>query len=150
MARKRRKKKSRYSQPIALLLAGSLITLCGLSIMYGFLIRKSIAEDQVEQFRIEILNGTGQDGLAGKVALSLRKKGIDVFRVENAPDFGHKESILISRKEKEGLDNLARVLGCDNVIEQTTEDSIVDATLILGSDYRSLKLGIDFDSSLPE
>jgi hypothetical protein len=149
VARKRKKKKrGGYSQQILLLLSGSLLTLCVLSIAYGVLIRKSIAEDTVRQFRIEILNGTGKKGLASSAAMGLREKGIDVFRVENAPHYDYEESILIARREVKGLGKLAKRLGCRNVIEQLKADSMVDATLIIGADYGKLDLGIDADSGL--
>lgn len=152
MARKRTKKKAQqgHSQKALLMLTGSALTLCFLSIMYGVLIRQSIAEDKIHGFRIEVLNGTGADGLGSKTATALRQKGIDVFQVENADHFDYKETILIGRKKNDSLAALGQALGCRNVIEQLSDDSFVDATLILGADYKMLKIGIEGDSGLLE
>lgn len=151
MARKRKKRKKRgYSQEVLLLLTGSLLTLCALSVSYGFLIRKSVAEVEIREFQIEVLNGTGEKGLAQTVALALLKMEIDVLHYGNAPEFSHEETILIGRKKKEGLHKLAQALGCRNVIEQQQPDAMVDATLILGADYRTLKLTAESDSGLLE
>ena len=146
MARKKRSKKKekrKLSQDVLMLLTGGALTLCILSIGYGFLIRQSVAEHEVQEFRIEVLNGTGEKGLAARAAAALRQKGIDVFQVENADHFSYRETILIGRKRGEDLQTLGQALGCDNVIEQLTADSFVDATLILGADYRSLNLEMD-------
>ena len=138
------------SHDLLLVLAGSALTLCALSVTYGFLIRKSIAGHEVREFRIEILNGTGEKGVAQRAAENARKKGIDVFHVGNAVNFGYEESILIGRKEKRDLDVLGQALGCRNLVEQLKSDSFVDATLILGADYRSLNLSDEATSRLLE
>jgi hypothetical protein len=148
--RKKRKKARSYSQEILLILTGSALTLCALSVMYGFLIRKSMADNEIREFRIEVLNGTGTKGLARGVAVSLRKKGIDVFHVDNADNFSYEESILIGRKELDNLDALGQALGCKNIVEQLKKDSLVDATLIIGADYRTLNLGNEENSGLLE
>jgi len=137
------------SHDLLLVLAGSALTLCALSVTYGFLIRKSIARPPAE-FRIEILNGTGVKGVAQRAAENARKKGIDVFHVGNADNFGYEESILIGRKETCDLDVLGQMLGCRNSIVQLKSDSFVDATLILGADYRSLNLSDEATSRLLE
>jgi hypothetical protein len=128
-----------------LIFTGSVLTLCALSVMYGFLIRKSMAD--VSGFRIEILNGTGETGLAARAAASAREMNIDVFDVGNA-DEPHEESIVVARKDERDAEVLARALGCKNVVEQFRRDSLVDATLIIGADYRSLKLNFDSSSGL--
>jgi hypothetical protein len=115
------------------------------------LIRKSFAggeiEETVREFRIEILNGTNEKGLAARAAVSVREMSIDVFQVGNTEE-PHEESMLVAHKDVQGLKMLARLLGCRNVIEQFRSDSMVDATLILGADYRSLKLDLDSGSGL--
>lgn len=152
MARRksRKKKKRSVSHNLLLLLAGSALTVCALSVTYGFLIRKSMADHEVREFRIEILNGTGEKGLAQSAAEGARKKGIDVFHVGNADNFSYEESILIGRIENRDLSVLGQALGCRNVVEQLKSDSFVDATLILGADYRSLNLADENTSGLLE
>lgn len=139
MARKRKKKRTRrFSQEVALILTGSALTLCALSVMYGFLIRNSVAGEM--RYRIEVLNGTGQAGLAQRLAESARRKGIDVFQVANADSFSYAECILIGRKDGVDIDAFGRALGVHNVIEQLDAESFVDATLIIGADYHTLNL----------
>ena len=60
--------------------------------------------------RIEVLNGTGHAGLANKVASELRRRGIDVFRVENADHFDYVETILIKRRRGTDAEALAEQL----------------------------------------
>ena len=143
MARRKKKgsKKEKHtlSQSVMLVLAGSVMTICALSVMYGFLIRKSIADSEVHGYRIEILNGTGEKGLARDAAAAARTKGIDVFQVGNADNFTYEESMLIVRR-KGDVGGLAKAIGCENVVVQLMKDSFVDATLILGADYRTLDL----------
>ena len=145
MARKRRSKKKKqkpgFSQQVMLVLTGAALMLCALSIMYGFLIRQSVAENNLKGLRIEILNGIGEKGLARDIATALMKKGVDVFNVDNAENFSYDESILIARRKNDRVKALGRALGCDNVIVQLQEDSFVDATFIIGADYDRLKLG---------
>ena len=153
MARRKKKssKKEKHtlSQSVMLVLAGSVMTICALSVMYGFLIRKSIAEHEVNGYRIEILNGTGQKGLARDAAAAARKKGIDVFQVGNADSFTYEESMLIVRREGD-VGALAQAVGCGNVVVQLKKDSFVDAALILGADYRTLDLFNGSSSDLLE
>ena len=144
---KRRKKAKSRSHDILLVLMGSALTLCALSVMYGFLIRQSMADIVIDDLRIEILNGTDETGLAARAATSARAMGVDVFQVGNTKE-PHDESMLVARKEGKDLEVLARSLGCRHVIEQFRSDSMVDATLILGADYRSLKLSLDSSSGL--
>lgn len=141
MPRKRRKKKKGgFSQQIALVLAGSALTLCALSVMYGFLIRNSMAENNLQDLRIEILNGTGEQGLARAAAMTLIERGVDVIDYGNAVDFSFGESMIIARRKHDGIRALGRNLGCENVVEQYKEDSLADAVLILGADYGKLRL----------
>jgi hypothetical protein len=148
MARRKRKKKARSrSHDILLVLMGSALTICALSVMYGVLIRQSMADEVIGDFRIEILNGTGEKGLAARAATAARGMGVDVFHVDNAEE-PYEESVLIARKDVENLDVLGQALGCRNVVDMLKTDSLVDATLILGADYRSLNLNLDSSSSL--
>ena len=143
MARKRaraKKKQSSWSQKVVWLLTGSALTLCALSVMYGFLIRQSVAEHNVSGLRIEVLNGTKENGLARLVATSLMRQGVDVLDTDNADNDAYEESILIARRSSKHVEALGRALGCGNVIVQLDDDSFVDATLIIGRDHGRLNL----------
>lgn len=96
---------------------------------------------QSEPFRIEVLNGTGEPGVAGEMTLQLRQMGIDVLIEGNAESFDFRESLLIDRKNNAALmKKLSRRLGCDRVIEQVQDHPHVDATLIIGWDREKLKI----------
>lgn len=146
-----RKRKSRRPNPqgILLLFFGLILGVCAASIAYGFLLRHGGSGGGRLNFRIEVLNGTGERGLARRAARVLMRSGVDVLRVGNASDFSYSESILIARKRNARLKVLARLLNCQNLIEQLEPGAIADATLILGTDYKKLKLGLGRDSYLP-
>ena len=148
MKRKRKNGKKLF-QRILLVGVGAVLALCAASVTYGFFLRHAGGEEDATRFRIEVLNGTGQMGLAKKAARSLSRHGIDVLKVGNADEFGYEESILIGRKQHAQVALLGKLLNCDNVIVQLRPHAIVDATLILGADYKRLKLGFDTDLDLP-
>lgn len=95
--------------------------------------------------KVEVLNGCGEKGIAGKIADFLRTEHIDVVRSENANNFEYERTTLIQRSDD--LFNLKTVANAlnfdindeDRVIIQPSSTSDVDLTLILGKDYRSVK-----------
>jgi hypothetical protein len=93
-------------------------------------------------FQIEVMNGTGETGVAMKTATALRRMGIDVLIVGDAEEYGYEESLLVDRKGNPKLmKELARRLGVERVVQQIQEHPLVDATLIIGKDKDSLKIG---------
>jgi len=105
---------------------------------FGF--GRSLA-DGGEPFQVEVLNGTGEPGIAGKITLELRKMGIDVLKEGNAGSYDFRESLLIDRKNNPKLmKKLSRLLGCKRVIIQVQEHPDVDATIIIGWDREKLKI----------
>ncbi|NIM19558.1 MAG: hypothetical protein GTO51_04160 [Candidatus Latescibacteria bacterium] len=143
MGKRRKKRESGVLQKSLLALSCIVLVLCAASIAFGFYLRHSgrIHEDW-HPIRIEVLNGTGETGLAQVAADALMKKGIDVFRTGNAERFTYSESILIARRENPQFERLSRVLGCGCTVRQLKKNAIVDATLILGADYNELKLDL--------
>ncbi len=95
-----------------------------------------------ESFQLEVLNGTGEAGLAMKTAMGLREMGIDVLIVGDAERYDFVESILIDRKGNPALmKKLSRLLGCRRVLKQVQPRPLVDATLIIGEDKEDLHIG---------
>ncbi len=146
MAVKRKKKKASSSRKKRgagfgqkFLVAASLVVLvlCAASVTSSFYFRQ---KGPPRTFTIEVLNGSGETGLAHAARNGLLHLGIDVIEEGNAPHFGYEESILIARKPDADVDQLGEILGCKNVIVQIQEDNLADATLILGADYRELNL----------
>lgn len=154
MARGKRKKKKKRStkrsllQNLMLLLTGAALMLCVASVTYGYFARSGTGDQTPGGLRIEILNGSGEKGIAKKVARALRVRGVDVFRVDNADRFDYGETILIARRKSTDLAEFGESLGCKNVVEQLQEESLVDATLIIGDDIRELRLGDGTETDL--
>jgi len=152
--KKKRKKKSGVSgsQKLVVLLMSVVLGVCMASVAVG-VINWYGGEDEGQvdgTLRIEILNGTGEKGLARKVALALIKKKIDVLNVDNAESFDYKKCVIIARSENPSVSTLSELLGCGQVVQQLRDDTIVDATFIIGADYRKLDIGLDFETDLPE
>ena len=97
-----------------------------------------------EPFEMEVLNGTGEPGIARMITKQLRITGFDVVLEGNAPRFDFKESLLVDRRNNPCLmRKLSGILGCRRVLKQYRDDSEVDVTLIIGWDRDRLKINID-------
>jgi hypothetical protein len=103
------------------------------------------AENPISDITIEILNGCGEQGIAAKAADFLRSEHIDVIRSENADNFDYQSSILIQHSDDlYNVKTVAEILDFNlnnknHVIFLPESDSDVDLTLIIGSDYHSIK-----------
>lgn len=140
MAAKRKKRKKR-DFPVK----GGLITLVFIVMALSISVRWSglggSLAGKEERFQMEVLNGTGEPGVALKTTTKLRMMGIDVKIEGNADRFDFRESILIDRKGNPRLmKRLARRIGCSRIIEQVQERPEVDVTLVVGWDRDRLKL----------
>ncbi len=94
-----------------------------------------------EYFQMEVLNGTGESGIAIRTTMQLRMMGIDVKIEGNADRFDFRESLLIDRRgNPELMKSLSRRLGCRRVLQQIQERSEVAVTLIIGWDRDKLRL----------
>jgi hypothetical protein len=108
-------------------------------------IQAPVEEDQ-HIIQIEILNGCGVPGIAAKFTDYLRSKGIDVVKTDNYMEFGKpkfniQKSVVIDRRGKiEYGHKVAEYLGLppSRVLQEVNEAYLIDATFILGSDFRSM------------
>ncbi len=88
---------------------------------------------------VEIVNGCGLKGAAEEVATWLGGLGFDVLFVGNADDFEYEETIIVDRcGDDTKLAALTSVLGTDNVVHQVRISTFVDATVIVGGDFKEL------------
>lgn len=117
-----------------------VLVLCAASITYSFFMRGGSPDEPPRALRLRVLNGVGQPGLANEAARALKLKGVDVIDTANATSFDYAESVLIARRHTTDAESLAGDLGCRRVIVQVDENALEDATLILGDDYRDLRL----------
>jgi polyisoprenyl-teichoic acid--peptidoglycan teichoic acid transferase len=96
-------------------------------------------------FDVNVLNGEGTQGIAatvkGILEDSLNKNGkiIKVVEATNADNFKHKETMIITFTEKEGIQDIAKkikdTLGVGVISASTDNVDKVDITVIIGSDY---------------
>lgn len=138
MARKKRRKKGSHALGWVTAAVASVIVF---SLVVRWAGHGSNAWIGRESFQIEVLNGTGEKGLAMKTAMALREMGIDVLIIGDAERYDFTESILVDRKGNPALmKKLARLLGCRRVLKQVQQSPLVDATLIIGRDKDELNI----------
>ncbi len=93
--------------------------------------------------RIEVLNGCGVSGVARKFTGYLRSKGFDVVKTENYRSFNVDSSFVLDRRSLKKLygDRVAKALGIplSRVQPLLSDDLDLEATLVLGKDYKKLK-----------
>ena len=93
--------------------------------------------------QLEVLNGCGVPGLANDFTSTLRKNGFDVVETGNFKNFDMQNTVVIARNfNSENAKRVADALGInsENVFIEASEDYYLDATVVIGSDYESLKL----------
>ena len=94
-------------------------------------------------FTVEVLNGTGIAGLAGKTRDLLREFGYDVIYVGNAEHSGYENTTVIDRSGYEEMaKNFAGVIRCGNLVfedpyflQGESRELKADFTLIIGRDF---------------
>ena len=149
---KRKSKRSRGGgRRLGVAALAAVLVLCGASIAVGVMnwFTRAYGDEITDTLRIEVLNGTGEKGVGRIVARALMRKKVDVLFVDNADRFDYAETVIVARTRRPEVASLAEMIGCRRV-EQLQEKSAVDATLIVGDDYRSLNLELSAVSSLSE
>lgn len=96
-------------------------------------------------YALEILNGTGKQGLAGRTSGLYQSFGYDVIRVGNAESKEYADTVIIDRIGNQRVaEIIAEVIQCKAIRstlpeEDTTDvygtEAIVDYTIILGEDF---------------
>lgn len=90
--------------------------------------------------KVEILNGTDTNGLAGRTANLLQNFGFRVVRVDNADLQDYEQTTVISRlADDEKANKVAEIINCNEIhiepVDPYSLESGVDVTLILGKDF---------------
>lgn len=96
-----------------------------------------------EVIQLEVLNGAGIAGLANDFTSALRRNGFDVVETGNFDNFDMQQTVVIARTlNTENARRVARALGIseENVLVEASDDFYLDATVVIGSDYQTLKL----------
>lgn len=92
--------------------------------------------------RVEVLNGAGDRGAARVVAEHLRARGFDVVYFGNAAHFEHGITRVLDRSGRAGaVHRVVRALRLDSAVVQLQPELYLDATVILGSDWREVVKG---------
>lgn len=92
--------------------------------------------------QLEVRNGCGVSGLAATATLFLREHGFDVVEVGDHARFDVEYSTVIDRVgDVEAARKVAAALGIaeTQVQQEVRPDLYLDATVILGKDYASLR-----------
>lgn len=96
-----------------------------------------------EIVRVEVLNGCGVGGIAAKFTDYLRDQGFDVVNTDNYRNFDVDSSFIIDRRSMRRIygNKLAETLGISpHRVEPILNEALeLEATLVVGKDYRSLK-----------
>jgi hypothetical protein len=89
------------------------------------------------QIAVEVLNGAGDRGAAHLITDALRAAGFDVKTFGNAADFDHEHTVVIDRSGRRGAARaVAETLGVSEIQSELRPDLYLDATIILGRDWR--------------
>lgn len=88
-----------------------------------------------DRIKVEVLNGSGEPGLAQEVSEELRDAGFDVVAVGNADHFDHERTHVLDRSGRPGAAaEVAEGLPADSIVVALDRDLYLDATIVLGRD----------------
>ncbi len=86
---------------------------------------------------VEVLNGCGVPGVAGRVAEQLQRAGFTVTKQGNASGFEYDRCQVITRKgNTAAVLAIVKLLNCTDVREEKQTEGMPDVTVIIGRDYR--------------
>jgi LytR cell envelope-related transcriptional attenuator len=88
------------------------------------------------RIKVEVLNASGQRGLARRATYALRDAGFDVVRFGNS-DETRDSTLVLTRSGKDDWAGLvARALGGARVESRPDSSRYLDVTVLLGADWR--------------
>src|SRR5205085_11230496 len=91
--------------------------------------------------RVEVVNGSGESGVAARAAAFLRDGGFQVTEVRNAERSDYFATFIVARRsDVSGAKAVARYLGGAPVIRQAWGPELADVSLVIGSDRSRLRL----------
>lgn len=92
--------------------------------------------------QVEVRNGVGADGLAGRTTQFLRDHGFDVVDVGNDSSFDQQQSVVIDRVgNMDAARKVAEALGvpASRVRQEIRRQYYLDASVVIGHDYDELR-----------
>ena len=96
-----------------------------------------------DRIRVQILNGTGEPGLAQQVQPLLVPAGADVVLTDNADRFDYPTTQIVfyDDADEPSAQRIREVLGLGEVVRSRTALDVVDVTVVVGADFLSRPAG---------
>ena len=98
----------------------------------------------VDPVKIQVLNGCGVSGIANEFSEFLQRQRYDIVEVGNAPTWDYENTVIINRerRDKKYVDKFREIIGISRELVYPIKNDEIDSdiTLIIGSDYESLKI----------
>ena len=92
--------------------------------------------------RVEVINGSGESGVAARAASFLRDGGFQVVEIRTAERLDYFATFLVARRANiDGARTVSRYLGGTPVIRQAWGPDLADVSLVIGSDRSRIRLG---------
>lgn len=88
------------------------------------------------RIKVEVLNASGQRGLARRATFALRDAGFDVVRFANDPQPRDSTLVLVRSGKQDWAELVSRALGGARVESRPDTSRYLDVTVLLGSDWR--------------
>lgn len=89
--------------------------------------------------QIQVLNGSGRAGQAEVFRTYLTERGFDVIETGNARSWNYDHSFVLARTASDTIArHLANALGTERIVHLQHPASLVEATVIIGKDYKEL------------
>jgi hypothetical protein len=89
------------------------------------------------RIKVEVLNGSGVPGVAGRATELLRNRGFDVVYFGNESSFARDSSLVLDRTGREGVRAaVSQFLGISLARGEPDGSRLVDITVLLGTDWR--------------
>jgi hypothetical protein len=95
-----------------------------------------IVPDSV-RIKVEVLNASGQRGVARRAMLYLRQLGFDVVSVGNAPARSESSTVVVRSGRADWGELAARAVGGARVEIRADSLQYLDLTLLLGAQFRT-------------
>jgi hypothetical protein len=125
------------------LIAGGLLVALLIVILLGRALRRDRIEGHAfaipsarDRVVVEVLNGSGRNGLARLGSRRLRRMGLDVVYFGNADQSVDTTRVILRRGEPGNADRVRVALGTGTVIVQRDTLRRVDVTVMLGADFK--------------
>jgi hypothetical protein len=132
---------------VSIFLLAAIILYMGYSIYIKLANNRHAKDDQLTEqvasdiIQVEVLNGSGVNGVADRFTDFLRNNNLDVVKSGNYISDDVNESLVIDRSgNMANAFKTAKALGIknENVIQQLNKDYFLDVSIIIGKDYFNL------------